>query len=605
MQGFVGQRAFTVNRQPDKPLKAAVRIEEDTDSVVEEQEKNESDSEFLITLISRRSIKRLGLRYLRRGVDDFGDTANSVETEQILSKASWKPSEKVYSFTQFRGSVPLFFSQSPFSFKPIPLLQHSLETNHEALRLHFSNVVGKYGDAQIVLLVDKNGGEAEIGRRYEEHIRQVNAEDGVAGRKLGFEWFDFHKICRGMKFENVSLLMSSLSERLDAFGDTVEVGGLTCRRQSGIFRTNCMDCLDRTNVVQSACGQKALEKQLQEEGVVVDLRTDVTTRWFNALWADNGDAISRQYSSTAALKGDYTRTRQRNYRGAISDLGLTLSRYYNNVISDYFLQAAVDYLLGNVNAQVFEEFETDMMSQDPGISMQKVRANAIEKSFKVVIADQSEDLIGGWTLLSPHEDDTARTFPFEEIVLLVTHRALYRVKFDFNIEKVSSFKRIDLRSVTGIIRGTYITSTLTSAQVDESRNVGLVIKYRPGKEDFARVNTRSLSSAVDLDDAKDAGIKSVFSHGSCEEVSSLKILAFKALPARSSLASVEGEEKSKMSERAVVNTICDEVQRAALGSQSAVSDFVESKDIISLQEARKNTGLLEQWGHSLKKMVWA
>ena len=607
MQGFVGQRTFTVNRQPDQPLEAAVHTEEDTDSVAEEQKEDGSNSDFLITLISRRSIKRLGLRYLRRGVDDFGDTANSVETEQILSKASWKPSEKVYSFTQIRGSIPLFFSQSPFSFKPIPVLQHPLETNHEALRLHFSNVVGKYGDAQIVLLVDKNGGEAEIGRRYEEHIRQVNAEDGVAGRKLGFEWFDFHKICRGMKFENVSLLMSSLSERLDAFGDTVEVGGLTCRRQSGIFRTNCMDCLDRTNVVQSACGQKALEKQLQEEGVVIDLRTDLTTRWFNALWADNGDAISRQYSSTAALKGDYTRTRQRNYRGAISDLGLTLSRYFNNVISDYFLQAAVDYLLGNVNAQVFEEFETNMMSQDPGVSMRKVRANAIETSFKVVIADQSEDLIGGWTLLSPHEDDTAR-IPFEEIVLLITDGALYRVKFDFNIEKVSSFKRINLRSVTGIIRGTYITSTLTPAQVDESRNVGLVIKYRPGKEDFARVNTRSLSSAVDSDDAKDAGVESVCSRGSCKEVSSLKILAFKALPARSSLASVEGEEKNKMSERAVVNTICDEVQRAAraaVGSKSAVSDFVEDKDIISLQEARKNTGLLEQWGYSLKKMVWA
>lgn len=39
-----------------------------------------------------------------------------------------------------------------------------------------------------------------------------------------------------------------------------------------------------------------------------------------------GDAISKQYSSTRALKGDYTRTRKRDYRGAINDLGLTLSR---------------------------------------------------------------------------------------------------------------------------------------------------------------------------------------------------------------------------------------------------------------------------------------
>lgn len=411
-------------------------------------------------------------------------------------------------------------------------------------------------------------------------------------------------VCRGMKFENVSLLMDTLGDTLDAFGETVDVGGIVSQRQSGVLRTNCMDCLDRTNVVQSACGQRALEKQLQKEGVTVDLRKDVTTAWFNTLWADNGDSISRQYANSAALKGDYTRTRQRNYRGAISDLGLTLSRYFNNIISDYFSQAAIDYLLGNVNAQVFEEFETDMMSGDPGLSMQKVRANAIETSSKIVIADQREDMVGGWTLLSPREQNTVKTFPFEETILLVTDKALYRVSFDFNIEKVSSFERVDLRSITGIVRGTYITSTLTAAQADESRNVGLVIKYRPGKEDIARVNTRSLSSAVDLGGGKEAEVEGVSSQDNFEEeVSKSKILAFKALPARSSF--IEGQEKSRMSEKEVVNSICDEVQRAVLDGHSTVSGFVEDRDIVSLQEAKKNTGLLEQWGHSLKKMVWA
>lgn len=488
--------------------------------------------------------------------------------------------------------------------------------------------------------MDKHGGEAEIGRKYEEFTQEFNAKDGVDGRKLGFEWFDFRTylsvvifqtflilrplsrahvpprmsnadsecrldaVCRGMKFENVSLLMDTLGDRLDAFGETVGVGGIIRQRQSGVLRINCMDCLDRTNVVQSACGQRALEKQLQKEGVTVDLRTDITTQWFNTLWADNGDAISRQYASSAALKGDYTRTRQRNYRGAISDLGLTLSRYYNNIISDYFSQAAIDYLLGNVNAQVFEEFETDMMSGDPGISMQKVRANAIETSSKIVIADQSEALIRGWTLLSPREQGTVKTFPFEETILLVTDKALYRVSFDFNIEKVSSFERIDLRSVTGIVRGTYITSTLTAAQTNESKNIGLVIKYRSGKEDIARVNTRSLSSAVDSGSATEAKVEGISSQDSVKrEVSESKILAFKALPARSSF--IENQERGKMSEKEVIDSICDEVQRAVLGGDSTESEFVEERDIVSLQEARKSTGLLEHWGYSLKKMVWA
>ena len=273
------------------------------------------------------------LQNFRRGVDEDGNTANTVETEQVLSRASWSPVHKIYSFTQIRGSIPLFFSQSPYSFKPIPVFQHSPETNHKAFRRHFTNLANRYGNVQIALLVDKKGGEAEIGRKYEEHTKELNAGDGIAGRKLGFEWFDFHAVCRGMKFENVSILMDTLGGRLDEFGETTELNSIIEKMQSGILRTNCMDCLDRTNVVQSATGQRALEKQLKAEGIKVDLLTDTSTQWFNTLWADNGDAISRQYSSTAALKGDFTRTRRRNYRGAINDLGLTLSRYYNNIVN--------------------------------------------------------------------------------------------------------------------------------------------------------------------------------------------------------------------------------------------------------------------------------
>lgn len=31
--------------------------------------------------------------------------------------------------------------------------------------------------------------------------------------------------------------------------------------QQGVFRTNCMDCLDRTNVVQSMLAKKSLQAQ--------------------------------------------------------------------------------------------------------------------------------------------------------------------------------------------------------------------------------------------------------------------------------------------------------------------------------------------------------
>ena len=135
-----------------------------------------------------------------------------------------------------------------------------------------------------------------------------------------------------------------------------------------------------------------------------------------------------------------------------------------------------------------------------------------------------------------------------------------------------------------------------------------MVKYRPGKEDIARVNTRSLSSAIGLDgssagpgyDLEDAaGVK-----GKKNDASALKVLAFKALPTQSSITG-DGREPPTVSERQVVSNVCDEIRRTALGSsRQGWTAFVEEKDIISLQEARKSTGLVEQWGHSLKHMVW-
>jgi hypothetical protein len=90
-----------------------------------------------------------------------------------------------------------------------------------------------------------------------------------------------------------------------------------------------MDCLDRTNVCQSSFAKHMLDLQLREQGYDMAAQLDQENVWFNTLWADNGDAISKQYASTGAMKGDYTRTRKRNYRGALTDAGLSLTRLFN------------------------------------------------------------------------------------------------------------------------------------------------------------------------------------------------------------------------------------------------------------------------------------
>ena len=345
MQGFVGQRTFVVDNQPpqnDDKGKDSVELSDLSPSKEHSDfpglgssrasiDLRPSEKKYLITVISRRSTKRAGLRYLRRGIDQDGFVANMVETEQLLSTPTWDSSSNIYSFLQVRGSIPLFFTQSPYAFKPTPIQQHSKEANQTACRKHFESLSRNYGKLQIVNLVEKHGVESIIGSAYEKAIEEVN-KGTAQDHEIPFEWFDFHAACKGMKFENVSMLLDQLRDKIESFGSTKQNDGKQLARQEGVFRTNCMDCLDRTNVCQSSFAKHMLEVQLKEEGFDMSAQTDQVTAWFNTLWADNGDAVSKQYASTAAMKGDYTRTRKRDYRGALNDLGLGLARYYSGYV---------------------------------------------------------------------------------------------------------------------------------------------------------------------------------------------------------------------------------------------------------------------------------
>lgn len=72
---------------------------------------------YFLALVSRRSRYRAGTRYKRRGVDQDGNVANYVETEQVLSLRHHQ-----LSFTQVRGSVPVFWSQPGYKYRPPPRL---------------------------------------------------------------------------------------------------------------------------------------------------------------------------------------------------------------------------------------------------------------------------------------------------------------------------------------------------------------------------------------------------------------------------------------------------------------------------------------------------
>lgn len=591
MQGFIGQTPFsappsaTATPDPEPEITEEPAITKAVDfaeeaPVVKEHIAESKELKLTLTLISRRSTYRAGLRYLRRGIDEQGHTANSVETEQLLSTPTWG---HVFSYLQIRGSIPLFFSQSPYSLRPRPVLLLSDEANSAAMRTHFKALQERYGgETHVVNLVEMHGSEAVVGDKFRDGVAAMNAaatSDGTSPH-VGWTWFDFHSECRGMRFENVGRLFTGLDEELSRISYTTTSATTPSTTQSGILRTNCMDCLDRTNVVQSFSARLALTSQLATLGTSIAPVSDTS---FNLLWADNGDAISKQYASTAALKGDFTRTRKRNLQGALTDLGLSVSRYFTNIITDFFSQATIDFLLGSVTTQVFSDFEAEMITSDPAVSLSRARLNAIEIAAKIVVADEAEEVRGGWTFLSPVATSSKHT-PLVEKVLLLTDCAAYLCTYSWTLEKVEAFERVPVENVAAITMGAYITSTLAASNTDPARNVGLVISYRSDEgRDMIRVNTRSLQT---MPEKKVAGADGVGA--------GVKFWALKAVPG----AAIAGEVG--VGKQELVEGVCKELVAVCEGVQEVVS-----KDVVGLEEAKRGTGLVERFGYAVKRLVWA
>ncbi|KAL3771016.1 hypothetical protein ACHAW5_002274 [Stephanodiscus triporus] len=262
----------------------------------------------------------------------------------------------------------------------------------------------------MVNLIDKHSDQGRLGRAFDSVLNAVLDiySDGYGSTSpptLGYSillrpnsiehiWFDFHAECKGGRYDRLSQLLELVVPTLNDQGYFSAVLSATTRKkkdinasssakdenathhrpswvirslQDGVVRTNCMDCLDRTNVVQSMFGRYIIFKHIHErmarfsnrrrtlplECVVAYKRRPMTLPWADGeeshryLWADNADAISRLYAGTPALKGDFTRTGRRTRRGALDDGVNSLQRYYLNNFIDADRQEGMDLLVGD------------------------------------------------------------------------------------------------------------------------------------------------------------------------------------------------------------------------------------------------------------------
>ncbi|CAF1112317.1 unnamed protein product [Adineta steineri] len=78
------------------------------------------DTDVQLILISRRNRHRSGVRMHCRGIDEDGNVANYVETEQIV-----RTNTNLMSFVMIRGSVPFYWSQPGIRYRPPPKIDRS------------------------------------------------------------------------------------------------------------------------------------------------------------------------------------------------------------------------------------------------------------------------------------------------------------------------------------------------------------------------------------------------------------------------------------------------------------------------------------------------
>ncbi|CAK4075398.1 unnamed protein product [Aphanomyces euteiches] len=350
---------------------------------------------------TRRSWHRVGTRFNVRGVDKDGHCANFAETEMLIRKNDGS----ICSYVQIRGSIPLYWDQM-VTLKYMPRTRYAysssdlIDWNELAFRAHFDQVIAKYGHVTVVNLIDKNGKSStvrdqnQLGSAFQKYAKKYNQNQGASTaaveepeepsnlrqRKLSKEssvptlekttsasaltstslfaqpiayiWFDFHDECRKMQWGNLAKLMEQASDcfaKYDWF--EADPDGRVIKKQKGVFRVNCMDNLDRTNVVMSLIARRCVLLCLRLADTPglgwLDSPFPAFESFFKNAWADNADAVSIMYAGTGALKTDFTRTGKRTIVGALQDGVNSVTRYYLNNFCDGIRQDALDLFVGN------------------------------------------------------------------------------------------------------------------------------------------------------------------------------------------------------------------------------------------------------------------
>ena len=230
-----------------------------------------------------------------------------------------------------------------------------------------------------------------------------------------------------------------------------------------------------------------------------------------------------------------------------------------------------------------------------------------------------------------------RTFPFQETICFLTTQAFYTSRFnpDDYQQQMVLVHRISLSDIISLRYGVYITSTLTPPlSIDERRNVGILIRYlfppsekhddegREGGNDgqvkilalkyFPTVSSICSSSSNDDNGDNDDGNNSVVTVDTdpLQQVAKIcqTIIDQANLIRPPDVDDNNNNNNNKEDEEEMVNhqggTEKTKTKTKKLKKRDPIR-LEATREIFSLQDAHRSTGLVQRWSFSLRRYIWA
>ena len=302
-------------------------------------------------------------------MNDRGYVANDVETEQITAdmlvtsfnapRLRHLRNPNYTSFVQHRGSIPLYWTQDSSGVSPKPAIDLQLiDPFYSSAALHFDHLFARYRAPVYVLNLvkarERTPRESKLLVEYQNAINYLN-QSLPEDKKIRYRAYDMSRAAKTRGQDVIGTLESIAEDLVHTTGFFRNDGNPEADSanyvQNGVARSNCIDCLDRTNAAQFVIGKRALALQLHALGVVpsdssLNYDSDACNL-FAHMFNDQGDTLASQYGGSHLVNTTDSYRKINNWQSHSRDMLESFKRYYHNSFLDSQRQEAYNLFLGN------------------------------------------------------------------------------------------------------------------------------------------------------------------------------------------------------------------------------------------------------------------